>query len=441
MAQIQPFQFEPEYATEEEGEQSLSSSQPSSKDDRVFDERASRMGEQSWCESQWRNVAVQVGLQNPGELQVFNCPKMIILLSFILIDTDKEFDPSADMLVHDYDDEHTLDEEEETEMDSGGDSTVNELDNLQKEGEMPLEDLLTMYGYGCSSSSVIPVETQSSSSDEILCKQDLTLDKEEIARDLLIDEENKSSNSSPMDTECVVPDYITTSSTALLLEDVNESTQDGQSSRLLRSVSHQSGGYSGSETDEDEDYMPTEDEDSRKVIQVGSDYQAVVPEGLCKYDDAPAYENDDKLLWDPRVLPQEEVNKYFLEVQRLSNANHRGDAISTGNHCSEEEQCLYLLLQCGYNVEEALRRKRIQGAATVADSMSLWSEEECRSFEIGLKTYGKDFNMIQQHKVKTRSVAELVNFYYLWKKTERHDMFANKSRLEKKKYSLHPGTT
>ncbi|KAG1671847.1 Melanopsin [Nymphon striatum] len=43
--------------------------------------------------------------------------------------------------------------------------------------------------------------------------------------------------------------------------------------------------------------------------------------------------------------------------------------------------------------------------------------------------------------VKTRSVAELVNFYYLWKKTERHDMFANKSRLEKKKYSLHPGTT
>jgi len=35
----------------------------------------------------------------------------------------------------------------------------------------------------------------------------------------------------------------------------------------------------------------------------------------------------------------------------------------------------------------------------------------------------------------------LVQFYYLWKKTERHDVFANKSRLEKKKYTLHPGTT
>ncbi|KAG1656718.1 DNA polymerase delta subunit 3 [Nymphon striatum] len=48
MSQIQPFKFEPEYATDEEREESLSSSQSSSKDD----EKASRIGEQSWCESQ-----------------------------------------------------------------------------------------------------------------------------------------------------------------------------------------------------------------------------------------------------------------------------------------------------------------------------------------------------------------------------------------------------
>ncbi len=59
----------------------------------------------------------------------------------------------------------------------------------------------------------------------------------------------------------------------------------------------------------------------------------------------------------------------------------------------------------------------------------------------GLRLYGKDFHMIQQQKVRTRSVGELVQFYYLWKKTERHDVFANATRLEKKKYTLHPGTT
>ena len=47
--------------------------------------------------------------------------------------------------------------------------------------------------------------------------------------------------------------------------------------------------------------------------------------------------------------------------------------------------------------------------------------------------------MIQSQKVRTRSVGELVQFYYLWKKTERHDVFANNTRLEKKKYTLHPG--
>jgi hypothetical protein len=49
--------------------------------------------------------------------------------------------------------------------------------------------------------------------------------------------------------------------------------------------------------------------------------------------------------------------------------------------------------------------------------------------------------MIQQQKVRTRSVGELVQFYYLWKKTERHDVFANATRLEKKKYTLHPGVS
>ena len=38
------------------------------------------------------------------------------------------------------------------------------------------------------------------------------------------------------------------------------------------------------------------------------------------------------------------------------------------------------------------------------DPMSLWSEEECRNFENGLRTYGKDFYLIQQNKVSWASV-------------------------------------
>lgn len=115
------------------------------------------------------------------------------------------------------------------------------------------------------------------------------------------------------------------------------------------------------------------------------------------------------------------------------------DAVPRGRQLRDDEEALYLLQQCGHNVEEALRRRRIS-AQTPAHA-SLWSEEECRNFENGLKAHGKDFHLIRQYKVRTRSVGELVQFYYIWKKTERHDIFANKARLEKKKYTLHPGHT
>ena len=60
-----------------------------------------------------------------------------------------------------------------------------------------MEELLAMYGYGSGggggdSSSLPPSasetqDTRSSSEEEILSNQDLTLDKDEIARDLLND--------------------------------------------------------------------------------------------------------------------------------------------------------------------------------------------------------------------------------------------------------------
>lgn len=185
---------------------------------------------------------------------------------------------------------------------------------------------------------------------------------------------------------------------------------------------------------------------------VGSEFQAVIPEGLCKYGDVLPYENEDKLVWDPSKLKEKDVECYQKKSFSIVSEPKAGSpekvtsvsAVPIGNHLRDDEQLLYLLLQCGHNIEEALRRRRICTASVSAigsNEMSDWSEDECRNFENGLRTYGKDFHTIQQTKVKTRSVGELVQFYYLWKKTERHDVFANKARLEKKKYSLHPGLT
>ena len=46
--------------------------------------------------------------------------------------------------------------------------------------------------------------------------------------------------------------------------------------------------------------------------------------------------------------------------------------------------------------------KLVSSSVPPADTMSLWSEEECRAFETGLRVYGKDFHSIQSQKVGTR---------------------------------------
>jgi hypothetical protein len=166
----------------------------------------------------------------------------------------------------------------------------------------------------------------------------------------------------------------------------------GGSSRLLRSVSRPQ-----SEEEEDDcDYSPDEEE-WKKTIMVGSDYQAAIPEGLCKYDDALPYENEDKMLWDPCHMNEDEVEE-FLDRAQLPVV--KGTSLPSGSHVRDDEQALYLLLQCGYNLEEALRRRRMN-VLPATESVSLWSEEECHNFETGLRNYGKDFHLIQKNKVSS----------------------------------------
>ncbi|KAH6941981.1 hypothetical protein HPB50_026376 [Hyalomma asiaticum] len=387
------------------------------------------------------------------------------------------------MLVDDYDDEKTLDEEEALESDASDD----ELNTLQKEGEMPLEDLLAMIGY--KDGERVGGEPESEEDEES--------DEEEEEDDNVVGEVPESSGApkvavekpvteaprkepapivapkeaplcpavptlapppsleSKVATTIKTPSPITRATPTPPHLPPRREQRTTSTPHLLRSVSHASES-SNSESDEDftlEEYWkknsnfndvnilgPAYARVPHQTIQVGSEYQATIPVGLCKYDDAPAYENEDRLLWDPAKLSDSDVEEYLTTAQEpTANAMGGINSIPLGSHTRDDEQALYLLLQCGHNIEEALRRRRMN--PTIPTKMSLWSEEECRSFESGLRLYGKDFHLIQLHKVRTRSVGELVHFYYLWKKTERHDIFASKVRLEKKKYSLHPGTT
>ncbi|XP_064188052.1 mesoderm induction early response protein 1-like isoform X2 [Anguilla rostrata] len=315
---------------------------------------------------------------------------------------DHEFDPSVEMLIHDYDDERTLEEEE---MLEGETNFSTEIDDLAREGEMPIQELLSIYGYGGGSAEEeededdAEIEEDEEEEEEYVENDENSRSTGELKRNM--DERVKDSSGQEDETQSSNDDqtpFVTSHDTAELIRP--------------RRCKYFESNDAEEESEEDEDYIPSED--WKKEIMVGSMYQAETPSGLCRYkDNEKVYENDDQLLWNPELLPENEVVEFLTEASKRTGEEKGVDAIPEGSHIKDNEQALYELVKCNFNTDEALRRLRFNVKAA-REELSVWTEEECRNFEQGLKAYGKDFHLIQANK---------------------------QTRLGKRKYNLHPGVT
>ncbi|KFV62277.1 Mesoderm induction early response protein 1, partial [Dryobates pubescens] len=341
---------------------------------------------------------------------------------------DHEFDPSADMLVHDFDDERTLEEEE---MMEGETNFSSEIEDLNRESDMPIQELLSRYGYD----GTMPLQEDEEDEEE-------EEEEEEGEDDDDVDNDDNSGCSGENKEETIKDSSGQEDETQSSNDDPAPSvaSQDPQEIiRPRRCKYFDTNSEIEEESEEDEDYIPSED--WKKEIMVGSMFQAEIPAGTCKYkENEKVYENDDQLLWNPDFLPEDKVIEFLNEASRRTGEEKGLDAIPEGSHIKDNEQALYELVKCNFDTEESLRRLRFNVKAA-REELSVWTEEECRNFEQGLKVYGKDFHVIQANKVRTRSVGECVAFYYMWKKSERYDFFAQQTRFGKKKYNLHPGVT
>ncbi|XP_054617652.1 mesoderm induction early response protein 1-like isoform X2 [Dunckerocampus dactyliophorus] len=319
---------------------------------------------------------------------------------------DHDFDPSADMLVHDFDDERTMEEEEM--LEATDETNVNEIEDLAREGEMPIHELLSLYGYGGAS----PADEDEEEDEE----QEEEDEEEDEDDELDNDESSKGINELKRNEEERVKNSTAQADEApATTEGRTRSVRTLGTAELIRSQKlkyFESNNDAEEESEEDEDYVPSED--WKKEIMVGSMYQAETPVGLCKYkDNEKVYENDDQLLWNPECLPESKVVEFLIEASRRTGEEKGVDAIPEGSHIKDNEQALYELVKCDFDTEEALRRLRFNVKAA-REELSVWTEEECRNFEQGLKSYGKDFHLIQANK---------------------------QTRLGKRKYNLHPGVT
>ncbi|MEJ1282700.1 hypothetical protein NN561_013662 [Cricetulus griseus] len=229
---------------------------------------------------------------------------------------DHEFDPSADMLVHDFDDERTLEEEE---MMEGETNFSSEIEDLAREGDMPIHELLSLYGYD---STRLPEEDEEEEEEEEEGEDDEDADNDDNSGCSGENKEENIKDSSGQEDE-------TQSSN----DDPSQSvtSQDAQEIiRPRRCKYFDTNSEIEEESEEDEDYIPSED--WKKEIMVGSMFQAEIPVGVCRYKE------------------------------------------------NEKEE------------------------------LSVWTEEECRNFEQGLKAYGKDFHLIQANKGSIRPLSDPTSY-------------------------------
>ncbi|KAL4699700.1 hypothetical protein H8958_017411 [Nasalis larvatus] len=296
---------------------------------------------------------------------------------------DHEFDPSADMLVHDFDDERTLEEEE---MMEGETNFSSEIEDLAREGDMPIHELLSLYGYG--STVRLPEEDEEEEEEEEEGEDDEDADNDDNSGCSGENKEENIKDSSGQEDETQSSNDDPSQSVA---------SQDAQEIiRPRRCKYFDTNSEVEEESEEDEDYIPSED--WKKEIMVGSMFQAEIPVGICRYkENEKVYENDDQLLWDPEYLPEDKVIIFLKDASRRTGDEKGVEAIPEGSHIKDNEQALYELVKCNFDTEEALRRLRFNVKAA-REELSVWTEEECRNFEQGLKAYGKDFHLIQANK-------------------------------------------
>ncbi|XP_061046958.1 mesoderm induction early response protein 2 isoform X3 [Eubalaena glacialis] len=254
-----------------------------------------------------------------------------------------------------------------------------EKDFVSQSSDMPLDELLALYGYEASD----PIsERQSEGSDAAANLPDMTLDKEQIAKDLLSGEEEEETQSSA--------DDLTPSVTSHEASDLFPN-QSGP--RFLPDADKEPGSSSSSDTEED----PLPANKCKKEIMVGPQFQADLSKLHSNRQGEKIYENEDQLLWDPNILPEREVEEFLYRAAKRRWHEVAESQLPEGEAVKDSEQALYELVKCNFNAEEALRRLRFN-VKVIRDGLCAWSEEERRNFEHGFRVHGKNFHLIQANK-------------------------------------------
>ncbi|XP_076306003.1 metastasis-associated protein MTA3-like isoform X4 [Tachypleus tridentatus] len=170
-------------------------------------------------------------------------------------------------------------------------------------------------------------------------------------------------------------------------------------------------------------------------IRVGSRYQAditpLLPEGE---GDGRNLEDLETLVYTPHHnLTDRQIDQFLIICRSIGTFARALDCSSSVKqpslHMSAAAasrditlfHAMDILHQHNYDIANAISSLVTpKGPILCRDEMEEWSASEANLFEEALEKYGKDFIDIRQDFLPWKSLKNIVDYYYMWKTTDRH---------------------
>uniref|UniRef100_A0A8C7TGC6 Metastasis associated 1 family, member 2 n=1 Tax=Oncorhynchus mykiss TaxID=8022 RepID=A0A8C7TGC6_ONCMY len=170
-------------------------------------------------------------------------------------------------------------------------------------------------------------------------------------------------------------------------------------------------------------------------IRVGSKYQAEIPDKLAEgEEDTRIQEKLEVKVWHPdNQLKDPQIDQFLVVARAVGtfaraldcSSSIRQPSLHMSAAAASRDITLFhamdTLQKNDYDLAKAMSTLVPQGGPVLCrDEMEEWSASEAMLFEEALEKYGKDFNDIRQDFLPWKSLASVVQFYYMWKTTDRY---------------------
>ncbi|CAK9304557.1 unnamed protein product [Gordionus sp. m RMFG-2023] len=186
----------------------------------------------------------------------------------------------------------------------------------------------------------------------------------------------------------------------------------------------------------------------RGEIRVGPRFQAEVTSMLpANAIDTRNLPDLETLIWDPNnLLTDTQIDQFMIITRSVGTFARALDSASSVKQpslhlsvaCASRDSTLIFSLdtlhKSRYDISLAISRLvPSTGPVLCRDEMEAWSTAEANLFEEALEKYGKDFMDIRRDFFPWKSLRSIVEYYYMWKTTDRYVQQRRLKAIEEEK--------